>query len=148
MQDSANKSSIIGWAHQAIPSSLQQAYRRTCLLLNLSHQIEFHWFAARVSYIHEWARSTTSWLTHYHHNSIIHHRVTTGVPIALKSQDIMRSMGDIMVGELTKEVGLAYLLFAAVAFDAHHQLTRSPRRKESLEHPVNLCPRRDWLVIN
>ena len=73
--------------------------------------------------------------------------MTAGVHIALKFQDIMESLDDIMDGELQKEVGLAHLLFAAVAFDTHPQLTRSPRRrKESMVFPTSHL--RGWLVMN
>ena len=68
--------------------------------------------------------------------------------IALKFQDIMGSLGDIMVGELRREVGLAHLLFAAVGFDAHHQLIRSPRRRRKGQVKSLIPPRRGWLVVS
>jgi len=65
--------------------------------------------------------------------------MTAGVHIAPTSQGIMESQEDIMVGELQKEVGLALLLFVAVAFDAPHQLTgrqnKSRRKGRSLISP-------------
>ena len=61
--------------------------------------------------------------------------------------DIMGPLGDIMDGELPKEVGLVHLIFAAVVFDAHPQLTRSPRRRR--ESPVFPTSHpRGWLVVN